>query len=281
MKRLSFLFLSFAIIAISLLTTSCEKDLAETDPPMREKETKSKGRLKSSFYFNRNSAANYAKAYTEHWEYCYHHTDEKQKKTCNARYNSHYHNYGEIKPNGEIWGDCANFVSQSLYAGGFPLYVRHSDENPYDTNDDDSKKLTWNNIVNSNLSKEFWGFLVNSSGKRWGSQSWRNVIFLKEYLEDNYSTREYSVKTRHDLQWNLKYLQKGDLIFMMSGNDGFSYDHVVIITEVVKSGNTVTDVKFSGHTWNQENVSFNGILQKNESRQSSQRLTYRVLRFKF
>lgn len=253
MKNLFFILSIAALIGLA----SCDKnDDVFTQEQEEVQVDKNKSTLKSSFSFNRSVVANYAQRHTEYWKYCTHHTNNDDKKLCDHYYNKAYNNYGKRQGDGGLYGDCANFVSQCLFAGGLPT---------------DNAKLNKDNIASN--SRYLWGYRYTNVA--WGSQAWRNTADLRKYLKSNYSTSEYLVKSYSDLQWNLKYLQVGDLIIMLNG-EGHAYNHVVIINKVIKSGSRTTDVLYSGHTWNDENRSFKALLDLN----TSKRKTYRVLRLK-
>lgn len=106
-------------------------------------------------------------------------------------------------------GDCTNFASQCLYAGGLPKTYNTSDQ-------------TANGYV-STTSR--WFYFNNSSSSEYSaSTSWVRVVDLYSYLSPKYAVFETSDGTTMS-----RYLNKG---FLLQGNPIIGrYNHSVIVTK--------------------------------------------------
>lgn len=103
-------------------------------------------------------------------------------------------------------GNCQNFVSQCLFAGGIPM--------------DDTGEAKWN----------WYGkALPDGSGTAGCTLSWINVDAFRAYARDNQGEGLAAVVDADFLSG-----EKGDLIMMGTPAD---WNHVVIISEVVKDEN--------------------------------------------
>lgn len=142
--------------------------------------------------YNRNAAANYAETY---W----------------SNYNTYYFNY-----NGGYGGDCANFASQSVHAGG-GYYVGA--------------------YVNS--STNWWYNPNGSSATTKSSQSWRYCPTQSNFMLSGWATTYSSANS----------LSRGDLIYYDTNGD-YEWDHVAIVTSFDGSGNALV----SAHNTNHHNV---------------------------
>ena len=142
-------------------------------------------------------------------------------------FNSVYHYYAK--------GDCANFVSQCLYAGGI------------------RKTKNWWCSYSYGLIKNFQR-----------SDSWSIAEELRRYFCDFYyiwcvsyisfndwRTKKYIKNSENNIDFILKDVQIGDLLFMDLNFDNKEYyGHATIITKV-----TNTDIFYSAHTVNRYNQS--------------------------
>lgn len=163
-----------------------------------------------SSYYNRQSAASYA----------YLHADTNN-------YNTAYHSYA---PN-----DCANFVSQCLYAGGIPM------------------DNTW---------------YASGSSVLYGSDTWVGANALYNYMKNNYGyyvTRTQLIdgydNNNCDLDW-------GDILAMNKSNQATIADnvyktHVMIISHSFHHTNQYYNgspaYKVCGHTYDREDVDLMGL----------------------
>lgn len=121
---------------------------------------------------------------------------------------------------GMFSGDCTNFVSQCLVAGGIPMVVR--------PNYSSQPELS----VDTNGS--YW---YNKNGGKWASASFIRIINFYPYW--NTKVQTYSTQSKETMK---SLVSPGDVVLMTHANDGSLY-HAIFIS--YKSGNTV---KFCGHT---------------------------------
>jgi hypothetical protein len=173
-----------------------------------------------NFYYNRDAAMNYAREWSGE-----------------NRRNPLYHNYGNDGANDADTGtDCANFISQCLHAGGFPM------------------TSAWH----SYRSDPIFGILPDPLGilkynlyYNWDvTASWREVNPLKDYLKNSgYCKANYTISSESDLL-NLckkQVLKYGDVMFLQPP-DCTAPDHAVMISHV-----TLTEIEYTAHThdrWN-------------------------------
>jgi len=122
--------------------------------------------------------------------------------------------------------DCANFVSQCIFYGGI-----HND----DISDD---------FVNG------WSYDFAEEEPDYNSTyAWKNVTGLYLYLKREYYVKEYYIVTEAEYNAYKNEAKLGDLVFDTEAG----HHHAMIITNIVKSGSTVQDVQYSGHTINRVN----------------------------
>lgn len=185
--------------------------------------------LKNSSY-SRDAAASYANK----------HYDD---------YNDDYPDFGDSPYEG---GDCANFISQCLYAGGMKWVEKNSNINwaenwwcKYGATDKDGDKkitLTWKT---TNGFKNHWKFRA----------------------EEYYSNAVLSMKNR----WNYWYkeLSRGDVI-QLADKDGDPW-HTLIVC-----GYSFRDFKLAAHTSNTNSTLFKGFVLKKQMSDNDIILVYKM-----
>lgn len=149
--------------------------------------------------YNRVEAANYATRYAL----------EPNKK------------YTYLKPSGEDGGDCTNFVSQCLYAGGAPM--------------------------DHNIIRPWWYDI--KQGK--GSICWTVAHSLYWYLKVNQRINRNVIKGLE--VEDITKLEIGDVIFYENFDNAIF--HAAIITSFVDVGDT-RQPRISQHTFNQLNETY-------------------------
>lgn len=114
-------------------------------------------------------------------------------------------------------GDCTNYVSQNIRAGGA-------------TANDTTTPYTWYYLnAGGSTSDDSW------------SSSWNNVVPLRDYIVNNTATG-----TPSGYETSRTNLGLGDIIQYDLNGDG-AYDHSVFVTEVYKDG-LVWEQKINAHT---------------------------------
>lgn len=119
----------------------------------------------------------------------------------------------------EQWGgDCTNFVSQCLHAGGIPF----------------------DNIGNNILKQWYWYDDQNRT------PSWTGAQPFYQYVTTNNSrqTQNYGI---YAIETNYNQLQLGDVV-QLTHEDDFAY-HNMIITDIILDGNFLIDYLISQHTY--------------------------------
>lgn len=117
-----------------------------------------------------------------------------------------------------IGGDCTNFISQCIFAGGGVM----------------------------NYEKTFGWYYSNGNDK---SPSWTGVEYLWNFL-----TRSKNSVGPKGEECDLKDLRKGDII-QLSFN-GYNFQHSLIVVEE-KASNNMNDILVATHTFDTDNRSLN------------------------
>ena len=160
--------------------------------------------------YNRTTAKNYAKGYTIN----------NNSTSCNGYNNAQYQCFSS--------NDCSNLVSQALYSAG----------------------MTFANPYNSSGSSGSWWYKNNGTSYTSDdtySISWSTANGLYNHLINS---------GRGAVTTNLQSIAVGDVVFAKwvhkdSGGACYhnsSYDHAMIVTALVLSGPTITDLKLTYHT---------------------------------
>lgn len=146
-----------------------------------------------STYYNRNAAANYSDQYVDHRAY-------------GTNYPSAYNNavYKDYTSGG---GDCTNFVSQCLRAGGAYFVGQYS--NPSSTS------VWW---YNDN------GTTPNHTSDDSASYSWFNCVYQRPFVLAGWGTQVSSSQ-----------LQRGDIVYYDWTGNG-TWDHAAIVAAFDGSG---------------------------------------------
>ena len=162
--------------------------------------------------YNGSAAASYAKSYS-------------------TVYNDNYPNFNI--PNG--LGDCTNFVSQCVYAGGKSFVGSTSSSGRVPSTS------TWYCIT---IEDEWHG---NNRYQTWGyTTSWVNVSDFRAFWVNHGATYGYSSSN----SGTISNVRTGSVVQLIHADTGEAY-HSIIISE--KSGSTA---KYCGHTNNRNNVDF-------------------------
>ena len=140
-------------------------------------------------------------------------------------YNSHNPNFPNFDGKG---GDCANFVSQCLYAGGF--------------------KMTYGYIG--------WYCKKNRLGIWTYSRYWIQARSLYTYVRAFYKKNEYIIKKYSDVPNYTSKVKIGDLVFFDWESDG-KINHAGIISMINK-----TDIFYAGHTSSRLYYSITGVTNR-------------------
>lgn len=206
MKRRFFIFSVIAIVVMAMSFVGCDKN--ETiEPSQTTKDNSTTLKTYRANYYP-SSAVSYALDWT----------DNSGSMTDTSPYNNTV--YKSYNPN-----DCANFVSQCLYAGG--LYTDN----------------TWySNFLN------------------WSPDAWINVEALHDYLFNSaYSINTQILSYPSSVTSYINSIYTGDIVFYYNYNQS-KFDHVTIVTS-----KTSTDAKVSGHCANQKDHSLKYYLQYEKS----------------
>ncbi len=182
-------------------------------------------------YYNRNNAVSYARKWTGY--------TNKNIRIWNPKYKYYWN------------GDCANFVSQCLHAGGI-------------------------NMTSSWYSRKKYYSLISLGGMAisysWDiAKAWRLVDDLINFICNfkycygvtivSFCVGNMNAEERISLLLDsIGEVQLGDLIFMDTHIDGKEdYNHATIIT-----GKSSTDVYYAGHTSNRSKQSLKAVLNKGD-----------------
>ena len=112
-------------------------------------------------------------------------------------------------------GDCTNFTSQCIFAGGIPM----------DT------------VGNNELSKWYW-YSDYSRVPSWtGAEA-----FYKYIIKNNESKKEFGLYAK---EVNYNQLEIGDIVQLVEDNKAY---HTMIITEVILDGEYLIDYLICQHT---------------------------------
>ena len=122
-------------------------------------------------------------------------------------------------------GDCANFVSQSLSAGGI-----HPTED-------------WQ-------TKQRLPFDIFGISRYEVTENWSNVSKQMEYFKNNgFVEKEYRVKSMEELREITKYIEPGDVAYISTEYNN-TPTHAILLTTVTKN-----NVYYTAHTSSRKDVS--------------------------
>ena len=117
-------------------------------------------------------------------------------------------------------GDCTNFVSQCMHAGGFKM------------NND------WYCGKRSGINKDYY------------TKPWVQAYSLYSYvLECMSKYKTYTIKSAKDVKNIYKKLDVGDLLFFNTDKREKNISHSAIIYEISKTAKDGLKVKYGQHTW--------------------------------
>lgn len=123
-------------------------------------------------------------------------------------------------------GDCANFVSQCLHAGGIPM--RHAK----------SDRLSWYCDMTLDL-------LLYKHYKY--SKPWSIVSAQRSFFRIVHGAlREYKILSKKDIQKYISYVQTGDIVYFDFESNG-TLDHATLLTKKY-SYRSNSDLYVTGHT---------------------------------
>lgn len=144
---------------------------------------------------------------------------------------------------GSMRGDCANFVSQCLVAGG----------------------LTMNSSWHYYREEKEW---ISGSGNHYTTYTepdmtpaWASAKAQYEFFSSNWAGYKEGevlhIWSKEGMEYNIKYnnIQEGDLMFFAHRNTGEVY-HATIISEVTDS-----EIKYAAHTENRAYEPLSGHLE--------------------
>ena len=118
-------------------------------------------------------------------------------------------------------GDCANFVSQCLHAGGLPMLKEW-----YST-------YTW------------VGTMSGNSYRRYSyTKTWSLVLDQKRFLKKYFSNKEYDVNSMSKLKRNIGNISVGDVIYFQ-GKDKSNYNHAAIVSYIDRRTNSINYAQHS------------------------------------
>ncbi|MBR1376650.1 MAG: amidase domain-containing protein [Bacilli bacterium] len=164
------------------------------------------------------------------------------KKTCDNGYNrdaaiSYANKYADGRNSdyydySDLGGNCANYGSQSVYAGGIPM--------------DYSGTYQW----------KYYGTGLNDSNTATGrSNSWTSTNYFYNYAKNNTG---YGMCA--DVDVNIFYAEGGDIIQV-----GYSgYTHTTIVVGVAKKDNKILDIIVNSNTVGLENYPVLGYTYQNK-----------------
>lgn len=147
---------------------------------------------------------------------------EYSKKYINERNTDDWYSFDNFG------GNCQNYASQVVYAGGIPM---------------DSTGTVW----------KYYGTTPNNEGNKTGrSASWTIVGDFYNYAKNNTG---YGLCAEVDI--NPYYALPGDI--MQLGNDGF-FVHTIVVSGNVTKDDNVIDILVNSNTNDYENVPISAIL---------------------
>lgn len=179
--------------------------------------------------YNRSNAATYAETYG----------------------NSHNEAYELLCSSG---GDCTNFVSQCIFAGGLPMLPNGA---------------IWLVADKTNIQNWFYLAGLPGYGDDWVSHSFTSATaFNQHWGQTNmraYQTIEYasSVQALEDIEFLVWYLKKGDVIQFKNPDGTFSH------SMIIQSDITICDGKHKGVTGSCPHVGENELLYAQHSTSES------------
>ena len=139
--------------------------------------------------------------------------------------NDEFYSYGDLS------GDCTNFTSQCLYAGGIPM-------------DSDWYSIRTEKNIFKRIFQKPWNWFKNNGYYEWDiSRAWQTVSAQYEYIKENYcGGKEIIITSPDEIEAAIanNLIQAGDLLYFKAGT---ALHHSVIITQV-----TNNMIYYAGHT---------------------------------
>ena len=136
--------------------------------------------------------------------------------------NNEFYSYSDLS------GDCTNFTSQCLYAGGIPM-------------DSDWHSIRTEKNIFKRIFQKPWNWFKNYE---WDiSRAWQTVSAQYEYIKENYcGGKEIIITSPDEIEAAIanNLIQAGDLLYFKAGT---ALHHSVIITQV-----TNNMIYYAGHT---------------------------------
>ena len=139
--------------------------------------------------------------------------------------NDEFYSYSDLS------GDCTNFTSQCLYAGGIPM-------------DSDWYSIRTEKNIFKRIFPKPWNWFKNNGYYEWDiSRAWQTVSAQYEYIKENYcGGKEIIITSPDEIEAAIanNLIQAGDLLYFKAGT---ALHHSVIITQV-----TNNMIYYAGHT---------------------------------
>ena len=139
--------------------------------------------------------------------------------------NNEFYSYSDLS------GDCTNFTSQCLYAGGIPM-------------DSDWHSIRTEKNIFKRIFQKPWNWFKNNGYYEWDiSRAWQTVSAQYEYIKENYcGGKEIIITSPDEIEAAIanNLIQAGDLLYFKAGT---ALHHSVIITQV-----TNNMIYYAGHT---------------------------------
>ena len=139
--------------------------------------------------------------------------------------NDEFYSYSDLS------GDCTNFTSQCLYAGGIPM-------------DSDWYSIRTEKNIFKRIFQKPWNWFKNNGYYEWDiSRAWQTVSAQYEYIKENYcGGKEIIITSPDEIEAAIanNLIQAGDLLYFKAGT---ALHHSVIITQV-----TNNMIYYAGHT---------------------------------
>lgn len=175
----------------------------------------------------------------------------------NAAYDysqKYYENYNDDYPSMEH-GDCENFVSQCLYAGGLEMnsYWYMREHHFYDR----------------------FGDLFSNKAQNWSyewSLNWTIANDQCNYFKDTYAINVYKIEREDSISEFVKShpnIQVGDLLYFHNADETKDVNHATIISVVTES-----EIKYAGHTGSRDQYPLSDAIKHKEDGEYSYDYVY-------
>ena len=187
--------------------TWIKEEVAENERLLEEANNKNYKATSCDHSYNRDAATDYAMKYA----------DDR---------NSEYHDYSDVG------GNCANYGSQTIHAGGIPMDIKGDYE--------------W----------KYYGTGVDENNAKKGrSNSWTSTSYFYDYAKNNDGFGMCA-----DTDVNLFYAEGGDIIQV-----GYSgYTHTTVVISKIMKDNKIIDISINSNTVGLQNYPLLGYVYQNK-----------------